>query len=128
MKLSGGLRYFGALCLCLSGLANAESEPVFDLCVPYVEKSAVGELAAQGGWPVHVRLTEAGAESLKAFTRENAGKTIRIEAGARQFARFTIWMPFDSRRLGGHFVSREEARAWQRILEDDLPSGPCGVR
>ncbi|MGF2736273.1 hypothetical protein [Marinobacter sp. DUT-1] len=127
MKLSVRSWYSGVLCLCLSSLASAESEPVFALCAPYVEKSLVGEPAAQGGWPVYIGLTEAGAESFQAFTRENAGKTIRIEAGARQFARFTIWMPLDSRRLGGHFVSREEALAWQRILEDDLPSGPCGV-
>ncbi|WP_372987821.1 hypothetical protein [Marinobacter sp.] len=128
MKLSVRSWYFGALCLCLSGFVNAEAEPVFDLCAPFVEESAVGEPIAQGGWPVHVRLTEAGAASFEAFTAANVRRTIRIEVNGRQFTRATMWVPVDNGSLRGHFGSREEARAWQRILEDDLPSDPCGSR
>lgn len=125
---SGSDRVFAALFVGLSGLANAEAEPVFDLCAPYVEKSAVGEPAARGGWPVYVKLTEAGAESFEAFTAANIGRTSRIEVDGRQFTRATMWVPIDNGRLRGLFVSREEARAWQGILEEDLPPGPCGVR
>ena len=128
MKLPDKLWYFSALFVGLSGFAHAEAEPVFDLCAPYVEKSAVGEPAAQGGWPVHVRLTEAGAAGLEDFTAANVRRTVRIEVNGRQFTRATMWVPVDNGKLRGHFGSREEARAWQQILAEDLPPAPCGAR
>jgi len=116
---------FPVLAFPALGLAEAESE--FNLCSPYVEKSEVGE-PSDLGWPVFVKLTEAGTESLEAFTEANTGKMVRIVVGRREFSRATVWVPVSSGKLRGMFNSQEVATDWQRIFASELSASPCGAR
>jgi hypothetical protein len=121
------MRWTSILLLAVPATGLAETEPKFHLCSSYVEESAVGE-QSDPGWPVFVKLTEAGAASFQAFTEANTGKTIRIFVGRREFSRATVWEPVPGGKLRGIFSSQEVAADWQRTLTDDLPAAPCGAR
>ena len=121
------MKWIAILVLVFPAIALAEPEPEFHLCSSYVEKSTVGE-QSDLGWPVSVKLTEAGATSFEAFTEANTGKTIRVVVGPQEFSRATVWVPVPGGHLRGIFGSQEVAADWQRILASELPAGPCGAR
>ncbi len=120
------MRWIAVLLLALPATGLAETEPEFCLCSPFVEKSEVGE-QTELGWPVYVKLTGIGAASLEAFTEVNAGKTIRVIAGRREFLRAKVSVPITSGNLHGTFSSHEVASDWQRTLSGKLPAAPCGA-
>ncbi len=121
------MRSIAILALAFPAIGLAETEPEFHLCSPYVEKSEVGG-QSDLGWPVFVKLTEAGTASLEAFTEANTGKMARIVVGRREFSRATVWVPVPSGNLRGMFNSQEFATDWQRIFASELPASPCGAR
>jgi preprotein translocase subunit SecD len=121
------MRLIAILALAFPAIGLAKTEPEFNLCSSYVEKSEVGE-QSDLGWPVFVKLTEAGTASLDAFTEANTGKEIRIVVGRREFSRATVWVPVSSGNLHGMFNSQEVATDWQRTLANELPAVPCGAR
>ena len=120
------MKWFAFLILMVPCLAVAEIEPEFYLCSAYVQQSAVGERNAQG-WPVYVKLTDAGAASFARFTRDNMGSLSRIMADGRPFLEATIQAPIVGGVLHGEFSSLEVATAWQIMLSTELPAYPCGA-
>ncbi|XKH00793.1 hypothetical protein LG325_11960 [Marinobacter nauticus] len=120
------MRWSAILVPAFPAIGLAQPEPEFHLCSSYVEESAVGE-QSDPGWPVFVKLTEAGATSFDTFTEANTGKVIRIVVGRREFSRATVWVPVSGGNLRGIFSSQEVAADWQRILAGELPAAPCGA-
>ena len=114
------------LFLVTVAIAAAESAPEFHLCLPYVEKSIVGE-PTDRGWPVSIRLTKSGSASFEDFREETLGRVIRIVVGDREFMAARIAAPIPSGRLQGTFSSPDAAMAWQRKLAGELPASPCGA-
>jgi len=121
------MKWIAILVLVFPDIGLAEPEPKFHLCSSYAEKSAVGE-QSDLGWPVFVKLTEAGTTNFEAFTEVNTGKMIRVVVGPQEFSRATVWVPVPGGQLRGVFSSQEVAADWQRILASELPAGPCGAR
>lgn len=115
----------GVVFVVTATIAAAESAPEFHLCVPYVEKSVVGE-PTDRGWPVFIRLTETGAIRFENFTQANVGRAIRVVIGDHEFSRAGIAAPIDNGRVRGTFSSQDAAIAWQRMLAGELPVTPCG--
>ena len=119
------MKWMALLFLVTAAITAAESAPEFHLCLPYVEKSALGE-PTDRGWPVSIRLTKSGSASFEDFTEANLGRVIRIVVGDREFSRARIAAPIASGRLQGTFSSQVAAMAWQRMLAGELPVTPCG--
>ena len=120
------MSWIAVLLLAFPAVASAETEQEFNLCSAYVEKAVAGE-QTDLGWPVFVKLTGIGTNSLGGFTEANTGKMIRIVVGDREFSRSTIWVPIPSGELHGTFSSKEVATDWQRTLAGQLPAAPCGA-
>lgn len=121
------MKRIALLSLLVSSIATAADEPTFHLCSDYVQRSEVGE-QSDNGWPVFIKLTEHGADSFEKFTEANAGSTVRILVGDREFTRATMWAPISGGRLRSLFPSAAVAREWQQVLEEDLPAAPCGAQ
>ena len=120
------MSWIAVLLLAFPAVASAETEQEFNLCSAYVEKAVAGE-QTDLGWPVFVKLTGIGTNSLGGFTEAKTGKMIRIVVGDREFSRSTIWVPIPSGELHGTFSSKEVATDWQRTLAGQLPAAPCGA-
>lgn len=120
------MKWIATLLLIISSIAVANTELDFHLCSAYVQNSALG-VQSNSGWPVYVKLSEAGAKSFERFTEANIGRISRIIVGGRVFLRATTWASVPSGNLQGEFSSQEIAKAWHRTLSQNLPSAPCGA-
>jgi len=120
------MKWMALLFLVTAANAAAECASEFRLCLPYVEKSAVGK-PTDRGWPVYIELTELGAIRFANFTQTNNGSVIRVVIGDREFSRAGIAAPINSRRLQGTFSSQAAALVWQQMLVGELPVAPCGA-
>ncbi|KXS55265.1 MAG: hypothetical protein AWU57_364 [Marinobacter sp. T13-3] len=107
-------------------LVAADIEPEFYVCGPYIQASLVGEPTKQG-WPVVLRLTDAGARAFEGFTAANQGQVVRVVVGEQVFSRATVNSAMAGGRLRGVFGSEREARVWWQRLAAKVPEAPCGA-